>query len=67
LLRYLIELLSKPGDVLLDPFAGSSSLGEAALLTKRSAMLVERDEEFFEKGSKRIEALLSSKEQSLFE
>jgi DNA modification methylase len=67
LLRYLIELLSKPGDVLLDPFAGSSSLGEAALLTKRSAILVERDEEFFEKGSKRIEALLSSQAQSLFE
>jgi DNA modification methylase len=67
LLRYLIELLSKPGDVLLDPFAGSSSLGEAALITKRSAVLVERDEEFFDKGSKRIEALLSSQAQSLFE
>jgi DNA modification methylase len=67
LLRYLIELLSNPGDVLLDPFAGSSSLGEAALITKRSAVLVERDEEFFDKGSKRIEALLSSQAQSLFE
>ena len=67
LLRYLIELLSKPGDVLLDPFAGSSSLGEAAVISKRSAILVERDKEFYEKGSKRIEALLSSQAQSLFE
>ena len=67
LLRYLIELLSKPGEILLDPFAGSSSLGEAALISKRSAILVERDEEFYEKGSKRIEALLSSQAQSLFE
>jgi len=67
LLRYLIELLSKPGDVLLDPFAGSSSLGEAAVISKRSAILVERDKEFYEKGSKRIETLLSSQAQSLFE
>jgi site-specific DNA-methyltransferase (adenine-specific) len=67
LLRYLIELLSKPGDVLLDPFAGSSSLGEAAVISKRSAILVERDEEFYLKGSKRIETLLSSQAQSLFE
>jgi DNA modification methylase len=67
LLRYLIELLSKPGDVLLDPFAGSSSLGEAAVITKRSAILVEQDKEFYEKGSNRIETLLSSQAQSLFE
>jgi DNA modification methylase len=67
LLRYLIELLSKPGEILLDPFAGSSSLGEAAVISKRSAILVERDEEFYGKGSKRIEALLSSQAQSLFE
>jgi DNA modification methylase len=67
LLRYLIELLSKPGDVLLDPFAGSSSLGEAAVISKRSAILVERDEEFYIKGSKRIETLLNSQAQSLFE
>ena len=67
LLRYLVELLSKPGDVLLDPFAGSASLGEAAVISKRSAILVERDEEFYIKGSKRIETLLSSQAQSLFE
>ena len=67
LLRYLIELLSKPGDVLLDPFAGSSSLGEAAVVSKRSAILVERDEEFYEKGAKRMQALLSSQALSLFE
>jgi DNA modification methylase len=67
LLRYLIELLSKPGDVLLDPFAGSASLGEAAVITKRSAILVERDHEFYEKGSNRIEILLNSPAQSLFE
>lgn len=67
LLRYLIELLSKPGDILLDPFAGSASLGEAAVITKRSAILVERDHEFYEKGSNRIETLLNSPAQSLFE
>ena len=67
LLRYLIELLSKPGEILLDPFAGSSSLGEAAIISKRSAILVERDLEFFEKGSKRIADLMNVQSQSLFE
>jgi DNA modification methylase len=60
-------LLSKPGEVLLDPFAGSSSLGEAAIISKRSAILVERDLEFFEKGSKRIADLMNVQSKSLFE
>ena len=67
LLRYLTELLSNPGDILLDPFAGSASLGEAAIITQRSAVLIERDLEFYEKGSKRIISLMQLQPQSLFE
>jgi DNA modification methylase len=57
LLTYLIELFSNPGEIILDPFAGSASLGEAALDTSRKCLLVERDEEFFAKGSARIRSL----------
>ena len=54
LLVYLTELFSNQGDLVLDPFAGSGSMGEAALLTRRQALLVEKDQEFFLRGSARI-------------
>ena len=57
LLRYLTEILSNPGDLVLDPFAGSASMGEAAMLSQRQAVLVERDNDFFAKGSDRIHRL----------
>lgn len=65
LLRYLTELFSNPGDVVLDPFAGSASMGETALLTNRQAVLVEQDEEFFAKGSARIISVASNLENQL--
>jgi DNA modification methylase len=65
LLRYLTELFSNPGDIVLDPFSGSASMGEAAVLTGRRAILVERDEEFFEKGSIRIARILHEIENRL--
>jgi DNA modification methylase len=43
--------------LLLDPFAGSSSLGEAAEAMGRYAILVEKDSEFFAIGSQRISDL----------
>lgn len=54
LLIYLISLFSKENETLLDPFAGSGSLGEAAIKTRRNAILVEREEEFFENACTRI-------------
>jgi DNA modification methylase len=65
LLRYLTELLSNPGDLVLDPFAGSASMGETALLTNRQAVLVEQDLEFFAKGSARIISVASHRENLL--
>jgi DNA modification methylase len=59
LLTYLTELLSNPGDLVLDPFAGSSSMGETALTTNRQAVLVEQDAEFFALGSARIISIAS--------
>lgn len=65
LLRYLTELFSKPGELVLDPFSGSASMGEAAVLTGRQAVLVERDDEFFDKGAIRVKSIVSEKENGL--
>ena len=67
LLRYLTELFSNPGELVLDPFAGSSSMGETAILTGRQAVLVEQDEEFFIKGSERIKNVNKKNSDELFE
>lgn len=58
ILEYLINLLSKPGSVILDPFSGSASLGEAALRTDRKAVLVEQDKEFYSAGKSRLKKIL---------
>lgn len=57
LLRYLASLLSLPGDLILDPFAGSGSTGEAALALGRQVVLVERDKAFYKKITARLRAL----------
>jgi len=54
LLKYLLEVYSRPGDLILDPFSGSGSLGEAAISMKRNAILVERDPEFYAKSIDRL-------------
>lgn len=54
LLRYLVQLLSRPGDVVLDPFGGSGSTSEAAEGLDRKAITVEQDDEYFPKIVKRL-------------
>ena len=46
LMRRAIRLISLPGDVVLDPFAGSGTTGEAAIAEGRRAVMIERDEQF---------------------
>jgi DNA modification methylase len=65
LLKYLISLFSNPGDIILDPFAGSASLGEAAIITNRQAILVEQDTEYFEAGSKRLAKIVQPNQEIL--
>lgn len=65
LLRYLTELFSNPGDVVLDPFSGSGSTGEASIRAGRRAILVERDEDFFRRGLGRIEVLVGQSHDTL--
>jgi len=56
-LKYLIELCSNPGDLVLDTFAGSGSTGMAAQHLGRDAILVERDAKMFAKMDARFTTL----------
>jgi DNA modification methylase len=59
LLTYFIELLSKPGDLVMDTFAGSGATGVACVETGRDCILIERDSKMFAKMQKRIDDLLA--------
>lgn len=54
LMRRIIAASSNPGEVVLDPFAGSCSTGVASLELGRSFVGIEREDEFIELGSKRL-------------
>ena len=60
LLEYFLALFSNPGDVVLDPFAGSGSLGAAAISMGREAVLVERDDTYHASIGARLAALTPS-------
>lgn len=45
LIRYLVRLITPPGGVVLDPFAGSGTTGEAAILEGFDVTLIELDED----------------------
>jgi site-specific DNA-methyltransferase (adenine-specific) len=53
--RILIQNSSEEGDVILDPFMGSGSCGEAAISSGRRFIGIELDKSYFEKASERIE------------
>lgn len=57
LLSFLVSLLSEPDALVLDPFSGSSSTGEAAVSLGRRVVTVENDPEFFSKGVQRMRDL----------
>lgn len=49
LLKQIISYVTKPGEYILDQFAGSGNLGIAAKQTGRSAMLIEKSKEIYAK------------------
>lgn len=54
ILEYFIELLSNPGDTVLDTFAGSGSTGVAAQNINRNFILIEKDPKMFIRMEERI-------------
>jgi site-specific DNA-methyltransferase (adenine-specific) len=54
LLRWMIRLITPPGGIVLDPFAGSGSTGIAALDEKCNAILVEREAEYVDIANARL-------------
>lgn len=54
LIQKLVRLGSRPGDIILDPFAGSGTTGKAAKILGRKAILIEREEKYCEIIVKRL-------------
>ncbi|WP_237189119.1 DNA-methyltransferase [Rothia nasimurium] len=54
ILKELIEVLSDPYDIVLDPFMGSGSTGVAAIECERKFIGVELEKKYFELASTRI-------------
>lgn len=57
LMRHLIEISTKPGDLVVDPFMGSGTTGAAALALGRRFVGVEQDMTWYEYAAKRIAAV----------
>lgn len=56
-MRYLCRLVTPPGGVVLDPFTGSGSTGKAALLEGFQFIGIEREQEYIEIASARINSV----------
>ena len=52
---FFIELLTEPGDIVLDPFAGSNTTGYVADLLKRQWLSIDLDEEYLDASRYRWE------------
>jgi len=46
LIRWLVRLVTPPGGLVLDPFAGSGTTGAAAFAEGRNAILIEREDQY---------------------
>jgi site-specific DNA-methyltransferase (adenine-specific) len=55
LMRWLVRLVSRPGGVVLDPFAGSGSTGCAAVLEGVDFVGIERDPDYLAIAEARIQ------------
>jgi site-specific DNA-methyltransferase (adenine-specific) len=66
LLERLLALVTKEGDLVLDPFAGSGSTAIACANTGRRFIGVEIDEEYHAAGAARVQEVLEKKKLQLF-
>lgn len=59
LMQWLVRLITPPGGVVLDPFAGTGTTGEAALREGFAAVLIEREEEYRVDIARRMDLALA--------
>ena len=57
LMSYLIMIGSRPGDLVLDPFAGTCTTGMAAKMLGCDYLMIEIDEQWCQIGQRRIDAI----------
>lgn len=54
LMKYLVRLITPVNGIVLDPFAGTGTTGEAALLEDRKYYLIEKTEKYLKDINKRV-------------
>jgi site-specific DNA-methyltransferase (adenine-specific) len=62
LFEYLIKTYTNPGELVLDPFAGSGTTAVAALNTGRRFLCFENDREIYERAIERLKKKLAEKD-----
>jgi len=65
LLERIIQASTNEGDLILDPFSGSSTTGVAAIKQKRKFVGIEMESEFLNLSEKRLKQSINSKKSSL--
>ena len=56
LMQYLITLVTKEGDTVLDPFGGSCTTAVACKRLRRKFIVIEKEEEYIKIGRARLKA-----------
>ena len=54
LMKYLIRLVTRKKGIVLDPFAGTGTTGEAAILEGRKYYLIEKNKKYFKDIENRV-------------
>ena len=60
LIERLIKASSNKGDIVLDPFSGSGSVGEACIHLERKFILIEKDQKYIDLSKERLNQVDSS-------
>lgn len=66
LMQYLVRLVTPPGGIVLDPFAGSGSTLVAAVTEGMQFIGIEREDEYVKIAQKRVDAVLKRTESKKF-
>ena len=53
-MRYLVRLVTPPQGIVIDPFAGTGTTGQAALMEGMKYILIEKEDEYIQDIEKRL-------------